>query len=116
MEKLKVKVNGKVYDVEVEFEGGAPREARPASDKSKTSVTESSTPASNGEGISSPIAGVVKEVKVKKGESVKENQVVAVLEAMKMNTNVVAETSGTVKNIKVNSGDSVTQGQVLIEL
>ena len=119
MEKLKVKVNGKIYEVEVEFEGhvsSAPVKQSAPNNNSRQPVNPSSSPSSDGSGVQAPIAGVVKEVKVKPGDSVEENQVVVILEAMKMNTNVVSEFSGKVKNISVNVGDSVRQGQILIEL
>ncbi len=134
MKKLRVTVNGVSYDVEVEVledddEGGsaygygmtsvippvasqmissgmAPTPAKPAAP---------STPSSGAANeLTSPIAGVVHDLKVKVGDKVKENQPVVVIEAMKMNTNISSPVNGTVKEIMVKAGDPVQQGQVLI--
>lgn len=134
MKKLRVTVNGVSYDVEVEIledddEGGAaygygltampltpltpPVGVGPAPAPAKLPVA--SPPASGAANeLTSPIAGVVHDVKVKIGDVVKENQPVVVIEAMKMNTNISSPVNGKVKEIKIKTGDPVQQGQVLI--
>jgi biotin carboxyl carrier protein len=62
-----------------------------------------------------PIGGNITKVNVAAGEAVAENQVLMVMEAMKMETNVAAPAAGKVKRLHVEAGDSVTQGQVLAE-
>lgn len=137
MKKLRVTVNGVSYEVDVEVledddeatgsygfpatsttnmsprvSSGAPSAAAPA-----PTARPSAAPSSGGDEknvLTSPIAGVVVEVKVKEGAAVKENDPVVVIEAMKMNTNVSSPVSGTVKGIKVKAGDAVQQGQVLL--
>ncbi|MCK9223493.1 MAG: acetyl-CoA carboxylase biotin carboxyl carrier protein subunit [Candidatus Muirbacterium halophilum] len=118
MEKMRIKVNGKLYDVEVEFLDGDG-----ISSNNVSSVKRAETPVikktqvshASGNGVKSPIGGVVKEIKVNVGDNVKENQIVIIIEAMKMNTNVISEVEGTVSKIRVASGDSVKQGQMLID-
>ncbi|NJK79401.1 MAG: acetyl-CoA carboxylase biotin carboxyl carrier protein subunit [Chloroflexaceae bacterium] len=64
--------------------------------------------------LTSPIAGILVEFKVRVGDTVKENDPVAIIEAMKMNTNISSPVSGKVKEIKSNPGEAVQQGQVLL--
>jgi methylmalonyl-CoA carboxyltransferase 1.3S subunit len=63
----------------------------------------------------SPIAGVVFKIKVEVGQKIAADELVAILEAMKMETNITAHEAGTVKKIYVSPGESVKNGQVLIE-
>lgn len=139
MKKLRVTVNGVSYEVDVEVledddEGAisygfpatstmnvAPRPAGgnsvPHAAPAAPSSRPSAAPPVSGDDknvLTSPIAGVVVEIKVKPGAAVKENDPVVVIEAMKMNTNVSSPVSGTVKEIRVNAGDAVQQGQVLL--
>ncbi|HML36586.1 MAG TPA: biotin/lipoyl-binding protein [Bacillota bacterium] len=66
--------------------------------------------------ITAPIPGVVLDVKVKEGQQVNLHQVVLVLEAMKMENEIVASESGTVTAIHVKTGDSVSVDSVMIEI
>ncbi|QTP53711.1 sodium-extruding oxaloacetate decarboxylase subunit alpha [Billgrantia sulfidoxydans] len=113
-ETYTVTVNGKQYVVEV-AEGGeigavteqpGPPAARPAE----------SAPASSGATIAAPLAGNIFKVNVRPGDTVKEGDVVIILEAMKMETEVRAATGGTVSEVKVGEGDSVAVGDTLIVL
>lgn len=63
----------------------------------------------------SPIAGVVFKMNVAVGQQVAVDEIVAVLEAMKMETNITAHVAGTVKKVHVTPGEAVKNGQVLIE-
>ena len=110
MKVYKVKVNGKVYEVELEAVSeqassiqAAPAQANPA-------------PASTGEGkeIVAPMQGTILDVKVKAGDSVKKGQVVAILEAMKLENEVVSPFDGTVKNVLVSKGQKVNNGDKLL--
>ncbi len=71
-------------------------------------------PAAGGETVSAPIPGVIQEVNVKAGQTVKKGDVLFVLEAMKMKNNITAMRDGKVASVNVNKGDSVTHGQVLM--
>jgi acetyl-CoA carboxylase biotin carboxyl carrier protein len=66
--------------------------------------------------IIAPMGGKVIDVKVKPGDSVQEGDEVIILEAMKMELPVVADTPGTVKEVKCNKGDAVEAEAVLIVL
>ncbi|MCG7336904.1 acetyl-CoA carboxylase biotin carboxyl carrier protein subunit [Sporosarcina sp. ACRSM] len=67
-------------------------------------------------GIVANMAGSVWKVLVKTGDQVEEGQDVVILESMKMEIPIAAETSGTVKDVKVNEGDFVNEGDVLVEV
>jgi methylmalonyl-CoA carboxyltransferase small subunit len=64
----------------------------------------------------SPITGMVIKTNVVPGQSIQENELIVVLEAMKMETNVIAPRAGKVKNVLVAAGDSVKMNQVIVEL
>lgn len=66
--------------------------------------------------VKAPLPGVIIAVKVKVGDTVKPGQTVAVLEAMKMENDILAESAGTVTAINVNQGDSILEGAPVITL
>lgn len=66
--------------------------------------------------ITAPMPGKVISIKVKQGDKVAERQVVAIMEAMKMENEILSETAGTVKEIKVKPGETVEGGQTLVVL
>ena len=66
--------------------------------------------------VVSPLPGVVVDVKVAAGDVVKAGQTVAVLEAMKMENDILAECDGVVASVDVNNGDSVLEGAVLLTI
>lgn len=112
----KIKVNGKVYEVEleevkvvdgqVEVEKTAPAPAAPTP----------APQAASGETIDTPMPGVIVDVKVKVGDVVKEGDLVAILEAMKMETEIFSPKSGTVSAVNVSKGSQVELGDALITL
>ncbi len=81
-----------------------------------SSPAPSEPAASSGEAITAPLAGNIFKVNVKPGDSVAEGDVVIILEAMKMETEVRAASAGTVSEVKVSEGDSVAVGDELIVL
>ena len=118
--KLNLNADGKTFSVEI-----ADPKADPmiiTVDGVKFSVTEGScapvaaaAPAAGaGEEVTAPIPGVIQEVNVKAGQTVKKGDVLFVLEAMKMKNNIVAGHDGTIASVSVSKGDSVTHGQVLL--
>lgn len=126
--KLRITLDGVTYDLDVEFveQGGeavpvrpsAPSPAggpKPATDSSPAPKPAAPLPEGADTTITSPISGTVFKLLVKVGDSVETNQDLLILEAMKMETNVVAAGPGTIKNIHVAEGDAVTQGQLLME-
>ncbi|MGM0520775.1 MAG: sodium-extruding oxaloacetate decarboxylase subunit alpha [Pseudomonadota bacterium] len=115
-ETYTVKLNGKAFVVEVS-EGGDIGEVQ---EQSASAAKQDAAPApsggGSGESIDAPLAGNIFKVNVKPGDAVAEGDVVIILEAMKMETEVRASNSGTVSAVKVNEGDSVAVGDTLIEL
>ncbi|MFM9269386.1 sodium-extruding oxaloacetate decarboxylase subunit alpha [Halomonas elongata] len=109
-ETYTVKVNGKTYVVEV-AEGGEIGRV-----EEQAASPQAAPAASSGEAITAPLAGNIFKVNVKPGDSVAEGDVVIILEAMKMETEVRAASAGTVSEIKVSEGDSVAVGDELIVL
>ena len=117
-----VTVNGVTYQVKIgsstEYSPAATGHASAAPAVEETTVTATTAAAVSGTGkpINSPLPGVIVEVKVKVGESVKEGQVVAVLEAMKMENEIQSEYSGTVTSINVSQGDSILEGAPIVTI
>ena len=115
----RVEVNGTPYTVEIDKPvKAAPKPVtRPASaPKTSTGAPVVARPAatSSKSGIKSPLPGVILDIKVKEGDTVKKGQLVAILEAMKMENNIYADKDGVVSAVKVNKGDSVLEGTDLI--
>lgn len=87
----------------------------PAPAETKTTAPTAEAPkASGGSEVTAPIPGVIQEVNVKEGQSVKKGDVLFVLEAMKMKNNITAKTAGTIVSVNVSKGDTVSHGQVLL--
>lgn len=128
MKRLRITVEGKSYDVEVELlddSANSPKQrtSLPKDTQSPTSKTQPAdvekvkSSVSGGENdIASPLAAVIVSVDVAVGDAVKAGQKVVTLEAMKMNTTVSAPVNGTVESIHVSIGNSVEEGQLLIKL
>jgi len=120
--KFNVTVNGKTYEVEVkddDFE--KPEEIKKAPDKkSETKPVEKETavktsPVTGGKEVKSPMPGTILKVKAANGSSVKKGEAILVLEAMKMENEIVAPDDGVVR-IAVAEGDKVNSGDVLAYL
>lgn len=123
--RLKVTVDGVSYDVEVEVEedrrppmgaifiGGGYVPQHAATPAAAPSAAPTSA---EGEGVTAPLTGTVVRVPVKEGQQIAEGDVVVVLEAMKMETEITARTAGTVLEVLVSVGDAVTGGQVLVRV
>lgn len=118
MKNYTITVNGNVYDVTVE-EGvagaatSAPKAAAPKAAAPKAA------PKAAGQGsvkVNSPMPGKILSVKTSVGQAVKKGEVLMILEAMKMENEVVAPEDGTVASIDVATGDSVEAGVVLATL
>ena len=77
---------------------------------------KAAAPAGAGKPVTSPLPGVIIEVSVKEGQTVKAGQKVAVLEAMKMENEIQAPADGTVTAILVNKGDSVLEGAEIVKI
>jgi methylmalonyl-CoA carboxyltransferase 1.3S subunit len=121
--KLKINIDGETYEVEVE---AVEPESSPALPRGY--VTESASvrvpaapppaaarPVDDAKVCRSPITGVVVRIVVQPGQTIQVGDILLVLEAMKMETNITAPTAGKVAAIKVGAGESVQVGQVVAE-
>ena len=116
-----VTVNGTSYSVEMENEipsAPAPKQNAPAPAAAPSPAQDPTAAPAAGPGtvVRSPFPGVIISIDVKEGQAVKKGQKVAVLEAMKMENEIQAETDGTVSSILVQKGDSVLEGAEIIKL
>ncbi len=125
--KLKITVDGNLYEVDVEV--SEPERAKPGFVAPighvrvpAAPVAPPPAPKAGGEAVAdeskvcrSPFAGTVSRVEAQVGQSIQPNDVLIVLEAMKMETMITAPDAGKIAKINVAAGDAVSQGQVLIE-
>ena len=129
--KYKVTLNGRTYEVEVEagkamladeYEAYAPAPAAPASPAAAPAAAPApAAPAAPaaiaaGEPVNSPMPGTILRVEVAQGAAVKEGQLLVVLEAMKMENEILAPKDGTVAQVVVQKGSHVETGSPLIIL
>jgi len=121
-----VEVNGKRFDVSLEEHGAPPITvesgagggnsgmSRPP--QAQTEATDGSPAVEGGDTVSAEMQGTILSVDVEEGDEVEPGDVVCVLEAMKMENDVVTERGGTVTQVLVEEGDSVDMGDVLVVL
>ena len=107
MKKYRVNVNGTVYEVELEEITGA----APAA--SVAAPAAAPAPSGAGESITSPMPGNILAVNVAAGDTVKKAQVLMILEAMKMENEIMAPCDGTVTSVSVTKGAAVESGALL---
>lgn len=129
--KYKVTLNGKTYEVEVEhgkavlldeYEALAPAQAAPvAAAPTAAAAAPAAAPASAapinlaaGETVAAPMPGNILRVEVNQGDTVKAGQILVILEAMKMENEIVAPKDGTVAQIVTSKGAVVDTGSPLI--
>jgi biotin carboxyl carrier protein len=132
--KLRITVEGKTYDVDVEvldqgsagpiygstsvhgstMEGHAAPKAASAAPAFAAAAAPSGL--TSDRVVKAPIVGTIVQLKVAPGDQVEVNQVLLVMEAMKMETNVATPLAGKVKTVRVSPGEAVKAGQVLVEL
>ena len=117
----KVTVNGTEYTVEWEkpVEEKPVVKVQPVVAKPVATAAPAATPAAapvSGNAIKTPLPGVIIDVKVKVGDTVKKGDTVVVLEAMKMENNINADRDGKVVAIQVAKGDTVADGAALVVL
>ena len=87
-----------------------------AANASSATTTKPAAAAATGKPVVAPLPGTINEIKVKVGDKVNAGDTVVVLEAMKMQNNIDAETSGTIASINVNKGDAVMEGDTLVTI
>ena len=117
-----VTVNGVSYQVEMDNVlpaapvQAAPVQAAQAAPAPVAAPKPAAAPAGAGKAVVAPMPGVILEVSVKEGDTVSAGQKVAVLEAMKMENEIQAESAGTVTKIHVAKGDSVSDGTPIVTI
>ncbi len=129
MKKFNITVNGKSYEVDVEEIGGSSSPAPVRRQESPVAATAPSAPAKapasapkaapapvveGGETVNSPMPGTILDIKVDVGDSVANGTVLLILEAMKMENEIMAPVAGKVLSINVTKGASVNSGDVLV--
>ena len=129
--KYKVTLNGKTYEIEVEqgnaiveaeYEAAAPAaapasaSAAPAAAPAPAPAAPAAAPAVTGAGevVSSPLPGTVLDIKVSAGSTVQKGQLVAIIEAMKMENEILAPKDGTVSQVVASKGATVDSGAPLL--
>jgi oxaloacetate decarboxylase alpha subunit len=109
-ETYTIKVNGQAYVVQVN-EGGDISHVE--SSETTAPPAASAEPAGEGEPVTAPLSGNIWKIQVSPGQQVNEGDTLLILEAMKMETQIVASKSGTVSSISVKQGDAVKVGDHL---
>ena len=128
--KLNITIDEKVYEVEVE---AAEPEAQAAKNYNMSGLSIGSAPLRVPAGVApaaapadstpvdeekvcrSPVSGIVVRVAAQVGQTLQKGDILLVLEAMKMETNITAPLPGKIASIRVNQGDSVQSGQIVLE-
>ena len=127
MRKFSITVNGQAYEVEVEEIGGAPvyaaaPAAAPVAPVAPAPVAAAPAPkaapaaAAGGDPVKAPMPGTILDVKVSAGQAVKKGDVLVILEAMKMENEIMAAHDGTVASVAVTKGATVNSGDVMLTL
>jgi len=116
VESYTVNVNGQSFDVAVGPGGVGLAISTTESSQSASTVTVAEAPSASGAVVESPLAGNILKINVNIGAAVAEGDVVLVMEAMKMETEVRTKVAGTVSAINIKEGDSVVVGDILISL
>ena len=121
--KADVTVNGVNYDVELEnavapVQQAAPAQTAPVAPVASAPKAQAAAPAhaTGGKAITSPLPGVIISVDVKEVSVVKRGQKVAVIEAMKMENDILADADGTVTAVHVSKGDTVAEDAKIVTI
>lgn len=114
MKKYNVTVNGTAYEITLEAVDAADVKAAPAPAAAPAAApAPAAKPAAGGETVSSPMPGTILSVNVTNGTTVKKGDVLMVLEAMKMENEIMSPCDGTITSVNVSKGAAVETGAVL---
>ena len=130
MRKFNVNVNGTLYEVEVEeiqagaaaaparkpIPAAAPKAAAPKAAAPKAVPARPAAAPAGAETVKAPMPGNILEVRVKDGQAVQAGDVLFILEAMKMENEIMAPAAGTVSGVAVQKGSAVATGAVLCHI
>ena len=130
MRKFNVNVNGTLYEVEVdEIQAGAaaaparkpipaaaPKAAAPKAAAPKAAPARPAAAPAGAETVKAPMPGNILEVRVKDGQAVQAGDILFILEAMKMENEIMAPAAGTVSGVAVQKGSAVATGAVLCHI
>lgn len=114
MKRFNITVNGKAYDVaveEVDASAAAPVAAAPA--PAAAPAAPAAPAAGAGEKVTAPMPGTILDVKVNVGDTVSRGQVIMILEAMKMENDIVAPCDGKITSVLTSKGSTVNSGDAL---
>lgn len=133
MKKFRIKINGQVYEVEVEEIGSSPGlpaapaiaspprvpvvtppPATPAPAPAPAAAPKAAAAGKGSGAVCAPMPGTILDVRVKAGDNVKAGDVLVILEAMKMENELAAEKAGVVKEVMVAKGQAVNGGDTLV--
>ena len=115
MKKYRVTVNGTAYEIELEERTGATPAAAPAAAPAPAPAPAAAAPA-GGEQVTSPMPGTILSINVAAGDTVKRGQVLMILEAMKMENEIMCPCDGKVASVNTSKGASVESGTLLCVL
>ena len=116
MKHYTITVNGTPYNVTVEETAAGAAPAPVAAPAPKAAPAPAPKAAAGSVAVNAPMPGTILDVKVAPGVAVKAGDVLVILEAMKMENEIVAPQDGTVAAVNVKKGDSVNSGDVLASL
>ena len=116
MKKYMITLNDKIYKVDIEEVTSEKEEVITKIDESSAPGKDSSMQCSEGITVKAPIPGDILSILVKVGDEVKKDQVLLLLEAMKMENEIVTPVNGKIVSLEVSKGDSVISGQVLVQI
>ena len=112
MKKYRVTVNGTAYEIELEELTGANPAAAPAAAPAPAPAPAAAAPA-GGEQVTSPMPGTILSINVAAGDTVKRGQVLMILEAMKMENEIMCPCDGKVASVNTSKGSAVESGTLL---
>ena len=113
MKKYKVNVNGTSYEIEIELMSETEASSAKAAAPAQAPVQSAPVAAGEGEKVSAPMPGTILDVKVNVGDTVKKGQVLFILEAMKMENEIMSGVDGQITSVGVTKGASVQTGDML---